>query len=180
MDDHATARDRAIAELERLVDGIPVAMVTTIAADAALRSRPMLVERPGDEGHDGDARHPTLIFLTHRSSHKASEIERDPRVNVAFVSDKGDRYVSVSGRATTAHDPARMKALWNPTYRAWFPGGPDDPDSAILTVVIDRVEYWDVPSSRLVRLWGVVRALATGEVAEAGEHETIVFGEDQR
>ena len=67
--------------------------------------------------------------------------------------------------------------MWNPTYRAWFPKGPDDPDSAILTVTIDRVEYWDVPSSRLVRLWGVVRAVATGEVAEAGEHGTIEFGD---
>jgi hypothetical protein len=26
-------------------------------------------------------------------------------------------------------------------------------------------------------LWGVVRALATGEVAEAGDHQTIEFGE---
>ena len=54
---------------------------------------------------------------------------------------------------------------------------PDDPDSAILTVTIDRVEYWDVPSSRLVRLWGVVRAMATGRVAEAGDHQTIEFGD---
>jgi general stress protein 26 len=146
--------------------------VTTIAADDRLRSRPMLLERA-----DGMGSAATLTFLTHRSSQKAEEVERDARVNVAFVSDKGDRYVSVSGRAALVHDPARMKALWNPTYRAWFPGGPDDPDSAILTVVIDRVEYWDVPSSRLVRLWGVVRALATGQVAEAGEHDTIVFGE---
>lgn len=50
--------------------------------------------------------------------------------------------VSVSGTGTTTHDPARMHALWNPTYRAWFPNGPDDPDSAILSVRIDRVEYW--------------------------------------
>jgi hypothetical protein len=34
-----------------------------------------------------------------------------------------------------------------------------------------------VPSSRLVRLWGVVRALATGQVAEAGDHQTIEFGD---
>jgi general stress protein 26 len=144
-------------------------MVTTIAADARFRSRPMLVERV-----EPDA---TLVFLTHRSSQKADEVDRDARMNVAFVGAKGDRYVSVSGRGVVTHDPARMRALWNPTYRAWFPNGPDDPDSAILTVTIDRVEYWDVPSSRLVRLWGVVRALASGQPVEAGEHETIEFGE---
>jgi general stress protein 26 len=166
----ANARRRAVDELTRLVDGIPVVMVTTVAGDGALRSRPLLLESLEPDG--------SLIFLTHLSSQKVAELSDDARVNVAFVSDKGDRYVSVSGTGTTTHDPARMHALWNPTYRAWFPNGPDDPDSAILTVTIDRVEYWDVPSSRLVRLWGVVRALATGQVAEAGDHQTIEFGDN--
>jgi general stress protein 26 len=165
----ASAQHRAHAELSRLVDGIGVVMMTTVAADGALRSRPLLLE-----SLEPDA---SLIFLTHLSSQKIAELSHDRRVNVAFVSEKGDRYISVSGTGSATHDPARMHAMWNPTYRAWFPNGPDDPDSAILTVTIDRVEYWDVPSSRLVRLWGVVRALATGQVAEAGEHETIEFGD---
>ena len=169
MDAQPDDRARALAELTRLIEGIGVVMVTTHAEDDLLRSRPMLLERLEPDG--------SLTFLTHLSSQKVSEVDRDPRVNVAFVGDRGDRYVSVSGRGTATHDPARMKALWNPTYRAWFPNGPDDPDSAILTVQIDRVEYWDVPSSRLVRLWGVVRALASGQPAEAGEHQMITFGE---
>jgi general stress protein 26 len=163
------ARGRAHAELSRLIDGIAVVMLTTHAADGALRSRPLLLERLEPDG--------SFTFLTHLSSQKVAELRTDPRVNVAFVSSKGDRYVSVSGTGTMVHDAARMHALWNPTYRAWFPNGPDDPDSAILTVTIDRIEYWDVPTSRLVRLWGVARAVATGEVAEAGEHRTIEFGE---
>jgi general stress protein 26 len=164
-----TDRERAIAELQRLIEGIPVALVTTIAGDGMLRCRPMLLERV-----EGDA---TLVFLTHLSSQKTTEVRRDARVNVAFQSDDGERYVSVSGRATVTHDLERMRQLWNPTYRAWFPGGADDPDSAIFTVHIERVEYWDVPSSRLVRLWGVVKALATGEVAESGDYKKIEFGD---
>ncbi len=160
---------RAIAELRRLIDGIPVAMVTTIAADGLLRTRPMLLERL-----EPDA---TLVFLTHLSSQKTDEVRQDARVNIAFQSDKGDRYVSVSGTATVEHDLDRMRQLWNPTYRAWFPGGVEDPDSAIFSVRIDRVEYWDVPSTRLVRLWGVVKALATGQVAESGDFKRIEFGD---
>jgi general stress protein 26 len=168
MDGHPAAdRARALAELRRRIDGIPVAMVTTIAPDDVLRCRPMLLERL-----EPDA---TLIFLTHLSSHKVDDVDHDPRVNVAFVSEKGDRYVSVGGTATIVRDDARFRALWHATYRAWFPGGPDDPDSAIFTVQIRRVDYWDVPTSRLVRLWGVAKALTTGEVAESGEHETIEF-----
>ncbi|HZT77007.1 MAG TPA: pyridoxamine 5'-phosphate oxidase family protein [Vicinamibacterales bacterium] len=169
MSDHASARARANADLQRLVDGIPVAMVTTVAADGALHGRPMLLERLQPDGR--------LTFLTHLSSTKTGDVQRDRRVNVAFVSDKGDRYVSIAGTAAVVHDEARMRELWNPTYRAWFPHGPDDHDSAIFTVTIDRVDYWDVPRSRMVRLWGVVKALATGEVVESGEHATITFGD---
>jgi len=164
-----TDRERAVAELHRLIDGIPVAMVTTIAADEMLRARPMLLECLEPDG--------TLVFLTHLSSQKTAEVRRNSRVNVAFQSDKGTAYVSVSGTATVAHDVERMRTLWNPTYRAWFPGGADDPDGAIFTVHIDRVEYWDVPSSRLMRLWGVAKALATGEVAESGDYNRIEFGD---
>jgi len=164
------ARSRAVAELARRIDGIPVAMVTTVAPDDVLRCRPMLLETLQPDA--------TLVFLTHLTSQKATDVHRDPRVNVAFVGDKGDRYVSIGGTATAVHDVARFHALWHPTYRAWFPGGPDDPDSAIFTVAIDRVDYWDVPTSRFVRLWGVVRALATGQVAESGDRTTIEFGEE--
>jgi general stress protein 26 len=162
-------RASALAELARLIEGIAVAMVTTIATDDVLRCRPMLVERL-----EPDA---TLVFLTHLSSQKVDDVRRDARVNAAFVSDKGDRYVSIGGTATVVHDETRFRTLWNPTYRAWFPGGPGDPDSAIFAVAIDRVDYWDVSTSRMVRLWGVVKALATGNVSESGEHQTIDFSE---
>jgi general stress protein 26 len=172
MDDRGAARDKAVAELRRRIEGIAVAMVTTIAPDDVLRARPMLLERLQPDA--------TLVFLTHRSSAKVDDLRHDPRVNVAFQSEKGDRYVSVGGTATVAHDPQRFREWWNPTYRAWFPDGPDDPDSAILTVAIERIDYWDVPTSRLVRLWGVVKALTTGQVAESGDRTTIEFGRGSR
>ena len=159
------AEPDAVAEFKRLVDGITVVMMTTVAIDDLFRSRPMLLECVEPDG--------SLTFLTHLSSQKVEELERDPRVNAAFVGDRGDRYVSASGAARVTRDGARIQELWNPTYRAWFPGGPEDPDIAVLTVDVQRVEYWDVPSSRLVRLWGVVRAFATGTPAEAGDHRTI-------
>jgi general stress protein 26 len=162
-------RAAAVAELRRRIAGIAAAMVTTIAPDGVLHARPMLVERLDDDA--------TLVFLTHLSSTKVADVRRDPRVNASFVSDRGDIYVSVGGTAAVVHDEARFRAMWNPTYRAWFPGGPDDPDSAIFTVAIERIDCWDVPRSRMVRLWGVVKALATGEVAESGDYQRIDVGD---
>lgn len=79
----------------------------------------------------------------------------------------------MSGVAAATRDPARMNALWNATYRAWFPEGPEDSVSATSTVRIEQIEYWDVPTSRLVRVWCAVKALATGQVVETGEHQTL-------
>jgi general stress protein 26 len=165
MDVAAADRAAAVADLRRRIEGIPVAMVTTIAPDGVLHCRPMLVERLEDDA--------TLVFLTHLSSSKVDDVTRDARVNASLVSDKGDCYVSVGGTATVVHDQTRFRGMWNPTYRAWFPGGPDDPDSAIFTVHIERIDYWDVSRSRMVRLWGVVKALATGEVAESGDYHVV-------
>ena len=150
-----------------MIDGITVAMVTTVADDDLFRSRPMLLERLEDDG--------SLVLLTHVSSQKVHELRRDPRVNVTFVDDKGTRYVYATGTGRVARDEQQIEELWNPTYRAWFPGGRHDPEIAVLTIDVQRVEYWDVPSSRLVRLWGAVRALATGKVAESGQHHTVEF-----
>ena len=69
MDDRA----RALAELARLIDGIPVAMVTTRANDDRLGSRPMLLERQEPDGwwHPlveetlGDVIEITLEFVMH-------------------------------------------------------------------------------------------------------------------
>jgi general stress protein 26 len=82
-------------------------MMTTVAADGALRSRPLLLESLEPDG--------SLVFLTHLSSQKIGELSHDARVNVAFVSGKGDRYISVSGTGKATHDPGRMHAMWNPT-----------------------------------------------------------------
>jgi general stress protein 26 len=158
-------RDVAVAELLRLAKGISVVMVTTMGDEGRFRSRPMLVERIDPDG--------TIVFLTHLSSHKTHEVSADPRVHVAFVGSDPERYVSVSGSGRVSHDRDMIHGLWNPTYRAWFPDGPDHPDVGVLAVTIDRVEYWDVPSSRLVRLWGVARALATHKPAEAGDHGVV-------
>jgi general stress protein 26 len=160
---------RLLEEFARLVDGISVVMVTTVAGGETLRSRPMLVERVTPDG--------TITFLTHLSSQKVDELHGDPRVNVAFVSPDGDRYLSVAGIGAVARDPACVHELWKPTYRAWFPGGPDDPDAAVLTVRMLRIDYWDVPTSRLVRLWSAVRAVATGTPVEAERQTWVKSGQ---
>jgi hypothetical protein len=52
-----------------------------------------------------------------------------------------------------------IRHLWRPSYRAWFPAGKDDREATALRVVIDSVNYWEPPRSRVLRLFQAVKAI---------------------
>jgi general stress protein 26 len=137
-----------IKKLRKLIKGIPVAMLTTSAADGSLRSRPMAAQA---DDYDGE-----LWFLTRYHSPKSEEIQENQKVNVSYASPKNERFVSVSGTATLVRDPAKVKELWRGKYKAWFPEGKKDPELALLKVSVDRAEYWDGSDARMVDLSRVV------------------------
>jgi len=151
-----------IEQVAELIRGIRVAMLTTVDGDGELHSRPMATQ---DVDFDG-----TVWFFTQATSEKVADLERDARVNVAYTDVDRARYVSLFGAARLVHDRQKMKDLWNPLLKAWFPGGLDDPELALVEVTVTGGEYWDAPSSRLVRLALLVRGALTGAGMPAGEH----------
>ena len=60
-------------------------------------------------------------------------------------------------------DAGKKKELWNKIAEAWFPGGPTDPDLALVQVRIVHANYWDVKSSKLVQLFAMAKAAVTGK-----------------
>ena len=162
-----SSRNKSIRKLASLIKDIRFAMLTTVCPDGTLRSRPMAT--PQDE-FDG-----TLWFFTPADSAKVHEIEDDQHVNVSFADPDHNNYVSVSGRASLVRDKARMKELWNPFYKAWFPKGLDDPKIALLRIVVEQAEYWDSPDSKLVQLAGFIKASVTGKPAKGGENKKVTL-----
>ena len=144
---------------------MPIGMLTTQTADLEIRSRPMLVHGVDEQGW--------VWLLTDRTSRKAWDLTQNPNANISFQSPRGDRYVSVQGTALVVKDNLRLKRLWNPTYRAWFPKGKTDPELVLVAVKITRVEYWLVPKHRIARVAGAVRATITGKRHEAGRHGVL-------
>jgi general stress protein 26 len=155
-----------VQKLARLIKGIRVAMLTTQDEDGTLRSRPM--ETQPEKEFDG-----TLWFFTHASAHKTAEIDRDDRVNLSYADPSDNRYVSVSGRARLVRDRAKIDQLWSPALKAWFPKGKEDPETALLRVEVDKAEYWDAPSSTIVKLVGFAKALVTGQEYQPGENRKL-------
>lgn len=152
-----------IEKLAKLIEGIEYAMLTTVAPDGSLHSRPMMVQNSPFEGD--------LWFFTGRATGKTKSIEKESHVNVAFADPENHRFVSVSGRAELVDDIAMARKLWSPIYRAWFPEGLEDANLVLLKVTVDSAEYWDAPSSKMVQLFGLAKALFTGTTYTASDSE---------
>ena len=162
----ANSRNESIEKLKELIEGIDFCMLTTIDG-GHLRSRPMSTQQFEFEGD--------LWFFTSDRTHKIEDIRNDDRVNVAYSDGKSDRYVSVSGRAEILRDRAKIEELWSPVLKAWFPEGIEDPSLCLLKVNVDQAEYWDTPSGKIVQLVGFLKAIATGQEMNVGEHAKISF-----
>jgi general stress protein 26 len=136
--------DNPVAALDQLIGAMDTAMLTTMDAQGRLRSRPMLVQRTDFDG--------SLWFLAVRTSHMADDIREHPNVNVSLTSPVESLYVSISGKASLVEDHEGVMAMWKPSYKTWFPKGPEDSQLALLKVEVEDAEYWESPSALAQRV----------------------------
>lgn len=154
-------------QLWDLIKDIKFAMFTTRHPNGHLHSRPMTTQNRKDDQDD------RLWFFMSRRSDPVGDLASEPTVNVSYADPGDDSYVSVSGTARVSEDMAKKQALWSKMAEAWFPGGVDDPDLALVEVKITHAHYWDVKENKLVQLFQMAKAAVTGkpptEMGETGE-----------
>ena len=75
----------------------------------------------------------------------------------------------MKGRASLNQDRAKIKELWNPLYKAWFPKGQDDPEITVLRVDVSEADFWEANSSKLIMGVKYLAAAATGGTLPLGE-----------
>jgi general stress protein 26 len=148
-------------KIGELISDVHIAMMTTVAKDGSMSSRPMAVQ---DKEFDG-----TLWFLTRNTSEKIDEIEQDQHVTLTFAEPKKSEYLALKGRANVSEDRSKIKELWNPLYKAWFPKGENDPEIAVVKVDVTAGDYWVSTSGKIVTLFKYATAAATGGKVEMGE-----------
>ena len=153
---------RSIRQLRRLLDGMPIGMLTTQTLEGASHSRPMVVRGVDARGW--------LWFLTDRYSRKACQLSQNPLATVAFQSSRGDRYISVQGTAVVVRDDVKLQELWRPDLRLWFPRSRQQDEIVLIAVRVMRAEYWLVPRTRLTRALRKVKASLRGQRYTAASH----------
>ncbi len=154
--------------LWKLIKGTKFGMFTTRHADNGhLHSCPMTTQNKDEDRGD------SLWFFMSRKSHPVEDLQKEPTVNVAYADTGDDSYVSVSGTAEVVDDAAVKQRLWSPMAKAWFPGGPSDPDLALVRVRIVHANYWNVTESKVTQVLKMAAAAATGEPPKMGEHGEV-------
>jgi general stress protein 26 len=143
-----------LKKLRKLIKGARVAMLTTVAPDGTLHSRPMATLKAPFEGD--------VWFFTGASAPKTDEIRDNDQVNVSFSDGDDNRYLSISGTASLVRDQDRLEQLWSGRLKSWFPQGKKDPDLALLRVRVDRADYWDAKTAAMVHLAGLVQSPGGG------------------
>ena len=155
-------------QLWSLIKDIRFGMFTHRHASGRLHSHPLTTQ---NKSLDEESR---LYFFVACTSEIVTCIQQDASVNVAYASPSDDRYVSVSGDAAIVEDAAKKEALWSPMAKAWFPGGPTDPNMALLEVQIRHAEFWDVKESKMMQLMKMGKAAVTGEPPrDLGDHKEL-------
>ncbi len=88
-----------------------------------------------------------------------------------FVSRGHDYFACLAGTARVDNDFAMIDKLWSRYVEAWFPGGKDDPNLALLRLDIDSAELWETDMS----VSGALKMLFGGKIkgSEEGSHAVV-------
>jgi len=152
-----------------LIKGIKFAMFTTHEGNGHLHSRPMTTQNktmPDDK----------LWFFMSVKGGAVQELVQQAQVNISYADTGEDVYVSVSGSAEVVDDKTQREALWTKFSQAWFPGGVDDPDLALVRVTVSHAHYWNANESKLTQLFVMAKAVFTGEKPALGESGEASLG----
>jgi general stress protein 26 len=169
--DNRDTKSKQWAQLLEQVEKIRFAMLTTENEGGHLHSRPMTTLDASEDG--------SLWFFIGRSTHVSREMENHPRVNLSYVAADQDTYLSIAGEARLVEDPFKVKELWEPSMKPWFPGGIADPDLALLRVDVTEAEYWDAESKKMKSLVRLAKAMAGHPESEQDPgHGTLRPGRD--
>ena len=161
----AEKQEQEFKKFKELVEKIKTGILITKSASGELKGRPMATPDVDAEGN--------LWFFTNEFSGKVEEISHNNEVFISYAGNDDNNYVVVTGNAFMIDDKTKMKELWNPIIKAWFPEGLDDPRLTLLKVEPTEVEYWTDPSSKIVILFKMLTSIMKGKTYNDSEHGKV-------
>ena len=97
-------------------------------------SRPMTAQLIDKKG--------PIWFFTTKTTSIAENLKKNTKAVATFASKGHDLFAMVHGRLTLDNDPDTIDQLWNSHIAAWYEGGKDDPELALMRFDAERAEIW--------------------------------------
>lgn len=121
--------------IQAMVKDIKYTMMTTRNGENHLHSCPMNTTETSIGAKE-------IWFIGHKPSETVDNIKQNSEVNLAYVTQESDKYLSISGTAELVEDEEKLNELWSVMYNAYFEQGKEDPSVQLIKVVPHGAEYW--------------------------------------
>lgn len=155
-----------LGKLKAMAEAVKICMFCTKHRDH-IDSKPMSTIQVDEDG--------SVWFFTEEFTEKVGQVESNPQICLAYSDPSKNSYLSVTGTASVVHDKEKIRELWNPILKAWFPQGLETPGLALLRVTPAHAEFWDSSASKMVNLFHMVKAAVSGDRFDEGEHGKITL-----
>jgi general stress protein 26 len=152
----------AIDRIWELAKSIDFCMFVTWDGERQ-RARPLSARPDRAEGR--------IYFLTDVAGAKDEQIEKFPKVTLAFADVRSHDYIAITGDATVSNDRAKIAELWTSADKAWWESE-NDPAIRLISVDPHDAELWDGPN-RLVGAAKMLVAAATGAKPDFGSNRKV-------
>ena len=154
---------QAVAKVRELLSGFRSAMLMTKSdTNFGVHMRPMGLQR------DAEVFGGALHFFADDRSRKVAEINADPHAALVLQNDEQTRYLHLEGTASIVNDKAKMRELFNPMVKIWFPEGLDDPHITLIRFDAEDGHYWESPGGALSLLGAFAKSAITGVPGKGG------------
>ena len=137
--------DEKQKKMRDVIEEIKTCMFTTTDEQCTVFSRPMFTVKIDNEYR--------LWFFVNEQSEKMQDITDGSQVTLVYAHPGKNTYMNVYGTCRLEHDKNKMKELWTPAFKSWFPEGIDQPSVCLLQVSIQEAHYWDNSSSDMICLY---------------------------
>lgn len=143
----------AVAKLKEMAEDIDFAMMATALSEKPIHMVPMSTKKVDEQGR--------IWFLSGKDSQHNSNLQKHRDVHLIYSDSGSMQFLNVYGTVEISTNHARLKELYSSSDDAWFEGV-DDPNLTAIGVTPTSAFYWDPKNSRLVTLFKLGVAAATG------------------
>ena len=151
-----------VLKFKELINEINTCVLVTKSDTGKLRGRPMATAKVDEDG--------SIWFFTNEYSGKVEEISHRGEILLSYASPSKNSYVVLSAKATLSDDKIKIKELWSPLMKAWFPEGLNDPKILLVKADPEEVEYWDSSANKIVVLFNMLKAAVNRNGYHEGQH----------